>query len=194
MTRILHIDSSARIQGSVTRDLSAAIVARISGPDTEITRRDVSTGLPFITEDWVNANFTPADARTDAQRDTLSQSDALVDELIAADTIVIGAPIYNFNVPAALKAWIDLVARAGRTFNYTENGPVGLLSGKRVVVAIATGGVPVGSEADHMSTYLRHVLGFIGLTDVEVIAADGLGQAAEEKMEAARAEIGKLAA
>lgn len=194
MTRILHIDSSARIQGSVTRDLSAAIVARISGPETEITRRDVSTGLPFITEDWVNANFTPADARTDAQRDTLSQSDALVDELIAADTIVIGAPIYNFNVPAALKAWIDLVARAGRTFNYTENGPVGLLSGKRVVVAIATGGVPVGSEADHMSTYLRHVLGFIGLTDVEVIAADGLGQAAEEKIEAARAEIGKLAA
>lgn len=194
MTRILHIDSSARIQGSVTRDLSAAIVARISGPETEITRRDVSTGLPFITEDWVNANFTPADARTDAQRATLSQSDALVDELIAADTIVIGAPIYNFNVPAALKAWIDLVARAGRTFNYTENGPVGLLSGKRVVVAIATGGVPVGSEADHMSTYLRHVLGFIGLTDVEVIAADGLGQAAEEKIEAARAEIGKLAA
>lgn len=194
MTRILHIDSSARIQGSVTRDLSAAIVARISGPETEITRRDVSTGLPFITEDWVNANFTPADARTDAQRATLSQSDALVDELIAADTIVIGAPIYNFNVPAALKAWIDLVARAGRTFNYTENGPVGLLSGKRVVVAIATGGVPVGSEADHMSTYLRHVLGFIGLTDVEVIAADGLGQAAEEIIEAARAEIGKLAA
>jgi FMN-dependent NADH-azoreductase len=194
MTRILHIDSSARTQGSVTRDLSAAIVAQVSTPATEVTRRDVSTGLPFITEEWVGANFTPADARTDAQRETLSLSDTLVDELIAADTIVIGVPIYNFGVPAVLKAWIDLVARVGRTFNYTENGPVGTLSDKRVLVAVASGGTPVGSEIDHMSGYLRHVLGFIGLTNVEIVAADGLGQAADEKIEAARSEIGKLAA
>ena len=121
---ILHIDSSARIDGSVTRDLTAQIVDKIGGP---VIRRDLKDPLPQISESWVGANFTPAADRDDVQRDTLALSDTLVNELRAADTIVIGVPLYNFGIPAALKAWIDLIARAGETFKYTENGPVGLL-------------------------------------------------------------------
>lgn len=187
----LHIDSSARTEGSVTRDLTATIVTRIGG---DVIRRDLKDALPQITEDWVAANFTPADQRDDVQRDTLALSDTLVEELKAADTIVIGLPLYNFGVPAALKAWIDLVARAGLTFKYTETGPVGLLDGKRAIVAVATGGVPVGSTMDFATNYIRHVLGFIGITDVEVIAADRVVANGDAAIAAAKAEIQKLAA
>lgn len=188
---ILHIDSSARTQGSVTRDLSAQIVAQLGG---DVIRRDLTNALPQITENWVNANFTPADQRDAVQRDTLALSDTLIEELKAADTIVIGAPVYNFGVPAALKAWVDLVARAGVTFKYSETGPVGLLEGKRAVIAIATGGTPVGSDIDFASGYLRHIMGFIGIHDVEVIAADRVMANGAEAIEGAKAEIEKLAA
>ncbi|WP_299652340.1 FMN-dependent NADH-azoreductase [uncultured Tateyamaria sp.] len=188
---ILHIDSSARTQGSVTRDLSAGIVAKLGG---DVIRRDLTEALPQITETWVNANFTPADDRDAAQRDTLALSDSLVEELKAADTIVIGAPVYNFGVPSALKAWIDLVARAGVTFKYSETGPVGLLEGKRAIIAIATGGTPVGSEIDFATGYLKHIMGFIGIHDVEVIAADRVMAQGEEAIADAKANIEKLAA
>jgi len=188
---ILHIDSSARTDGSVTRDLSADIVAKLGG---KVIRRDLKEALPQITETWVNANFTPADQRDSAQRDTLALSDQLVDELKAADTIVIGAPVYNFGVPAALKAWIDLVARAGVTFKYSETGPVGLLEGKRAIIAVATGGTPVGSEIDFATGYLKHIMGFIGIHDVEVIAADRVMAHGAEAVADAKAEIAKLAA
>lgn len=168
MTKVLHIDSSARIEGSRTRALSAAHVASLSA--TEVTRRDVArTPLPFLTEDWVAANFTPEAERTEAQRASLALSDSLVAELEAADVIVIGLPVYNFGVPAALKAWIDLVARAGRTFRYTPDGPQGLLTGKRAVVAFAAGGTRFGSDIDYASRYLTHALGFLGITDVTYI-------------------------
>lgn len=189
--RILHIDSSARTQGSVTRDLTADIVAKLGG---DVIRRDLTEALPQITENWVNANFTPADDRDAAQRDTLALSDSLVEELKAADTIVIGTPVYNFGIPAALKAWVDLVARAGLTFKYSETGPVGLLEGKRAIIAIATGGTPVGSDIDFASGYLKHVMGFIGIHDVEVIAADRVMAQGEEAVKDAKAEIEKLAA
>ncbi|MEL7280485.1 MAG: NAD(P)H-dependent oxidoreductase [Pseudomonadota bacterium] len=169
---VLHIDSSARIDGSISRDLTANILGRYPGADV-ITRDIGRTPLPQITDEWVSASFTPPEDRSSAQKDVLAVSDALVDELIAADTIVIGAPMYNFSVPAALKAWIDQVARPGRTFNYTADGPVGLLHGKRVIVAMATGGVPHGSDMDFAAPYLRFVLGFLGITDVSVVAADG---------------------
>ncbi|WP_299612966.1 NAD(P)H-dependent oxidoreductase [uncultured Tateyamaria sp.] len=188
---ILHIDSSARTQGSVTRDLSAGIVAKLGG---DVIRRDLTEALPQINETWVNANFTPADDRDAAQRDTLALSDSLVEELKAADTIVIGAPVYNFGVPSALKAWIDLVARAGVTFKYSETGPVGLLEGKRAIIAIATGGTPVGSEIDFATGYLKHIMGFIGIHDVEVIAADRVMAQGEEAIADAKADIEKLAA
>ena len=193
MTRtILHVDSSARREGSVTRDLSARITSRLEA--AEVIRRDLATPLPQLSEDWVNANFTPADQRSAEQQAVLAQSDALVEELQRADTIVIGTPVYNFTVPAALKAWIDLVARAGVTFRYTEDGPIGLLEGKRAIIALASGGTPAGSEIDFATTYLRHVLGFIGITEVEVVAADAMARDADAALTKANGQIDALAA
>jgi FMN-dependent NADH-azoreductase len=169
-TNILRIDASARKAGSSSRALTDALMERLA-PDNIVTR-DLTEVLPFVTEDWVGANFTDESERTDAQRAELALSDMLVDELFAADTLLIGTPIYNFAVPAALKAWIDLIARARKTFHYTANGPEGLLSGKKAYVLIASGGTAVGSEIDFASGYLRHVLGFVGITDVTIIAAD----------------------
>ncbi|MEL6208734.1 MAG: NAD(P)H-dependent oxidoreductase, partial [Pseudomonadota bacterium] len=138
MTRtILRIDASARRTGSVTRQLTDDILARF-GP-AEVTTRDLlTTPVPQISEAWVAANFTPADRRSADQVATLAVSDTLVGELQAADTIVIGLPIYNFGVPAALKAWIDQVARAGVTFQYSAEGPVGLLTERDVVRLVAS--------------------------------------------------------
>ena len=194
MTRsILRIDASARRDGSVSRDLADRIVARF-GDGVTVTTRDLATGLPLIDEAWIGANFTPADQRTEAQRAALALSDQLVAELQAADTLVIGLPIYNFGVPAALKAWVDLVARAGVTFRYTEAGPQGLLTGKRAVLVVASGGTRVGSPIDFATPWLRHVLGFMGITDVTVIAADALMTAPEAAQAQADAQIAALAA
>ena len=187
----LHIDSSARLQGSVTRDLSARIVARFGGP---VIRRDLAQALPQITEDWVIANFTPAEQRNTVQADTLALSDALIAELKQADTIVIGVPLYNFGIPAALKAWIDLVARAGVTFKYSETGPVGLLSGKRAILAVASGGTEVGSDIDFATGYLRHVLGFIGIHDVQIVAAERVMAQGADAISAAQEQIERLVA
>ncbi len=189
---VLHIDSSARSENSVTRSLSAEITARLS-PD-HVIRRDLAAPLPLLDEAWVGANFTPADQRSDAQKALLAQSDALISELKQADTIVIGTPIYNFSVPSTLKAWIDLVARVGVTFRYTETGPIGLLEGKRAIIAVASGGTQAGSDIDFATTYLRHVLGFIGITDVELVAADQLSMDAEGSMARAKSAIEGLAA
>ncbi|MEO0655208.1 MAG: NAD(P)H-dependent oxidoreductase [Pseudomonadota bacterium] len=188
---LLRIDASARRSGSVSRQLTDDIVARF-GAANVITRDLLDTPVPQIDEDWVNANFTPTDARTDAQKETLAFSDTLVGELQAADTIVIGLPIYNFGVPAALKAWVDQVARAGMTFRYSETGPVGLLEGKRAIVIIASGGTEVGSEIDFATGYLRHVLSFIGITDVEIVTADRLMIDAEGTMKAANDQVAAL--
>ncbi len=169
-SNILRVDASARKAGSSSRALTDALIARLA-PD-EIVTRDLTEVLPFVTEDWVGANFTDESERTDAQKAELALSDSLVDELVAADTLVIGTPIYNFAVPAALKAWIDLIARARKTFHYTANGPEGLLTDKKAYVLIASGGTEVGSDIDFASGYLRHILAFVGITDVTVIAAD----------------------
>ncbi|WP_425037805.1 FMN-dependent NADH-azoreductase [Primorskyibacter sp. S187A] len=190
---LLKIDASARMQGSVTRQMTMDIVEQLQ-PANTLNRDLAEAPLPQLSETWVTANFTPSDARTQAQRDVLALSDALIEELTQAETIVIGLPIYNFGVPTALKAWIDLVARAGVTFRYSENGPVGLLEGKRAIIAVASGGTPVDSQIDFATPYLRHALGFIGITDVTVIAADALGQGAEEKQAAAQEAIAALAA
>ncbi|WP_298821408.1 NAD(P)H-dependent oxidoreductase [uncultured Roseibium sp.] len=173
---ILHIDASARVEGSVTRELTEVLVKNMleKFKDAKVLRRDVSQGLPFLEAAWVEANFTDEALRTSEQRMRLALSDTLVNELKLSDTIVIGSPIYNFSIPAALKAWIDLVARARETFRYTDNGPVGLLEGKKAIVVVASGGTKVGSEIDFASNYLKHVLGFLGIIDVEVVAADQL--------------------
>ena len=173
--QILRIDSSARRDGSETRALSDALIGRIEATaNTTMTRRDLAVDAPsLVNEAWVGANFTDPDARSDAQVAELAASDALVAELEAADVIVIGAPIYNFSIPAVLKAWIDMVARARVTFRHTENGPEGLLKNKQVYVMIAhgPGGTTIGSAKDFATPYLRHLLGFIGIHDVEFISA-----------------------
>lgn len=187
---ILRLDASVRRSNSVSRDLTDQIVGRF--PDAEITVHDLAGGLPLIDEAWVGANFTAPDERSDAQKEALSLSDALIAELKAADTLVIGLPIYNFGVPANLKAWIDLVARAGVTFRYTENGPEGLLSGKRAIIAFASGGTETGSSIDFASGYLRHILSFIGITDVEFVSADRMAVDAETAMKKAKEQIAAL--
>ncbi len=192
---LLHLNASARIEGSVSRDLAQQLVDRLARPDTEIVSRDIGTEvLPLLTEDWVGANFTPDEARTDTQKDVLALSDTLIAEIEAADTLVLGVPVYNFGVPAAFKAWIDLVARARKTFKYTETGSVGLLDGKKAFVVITSGGTASGSEIDFATPYVKHVLGFLGIHDVTVIAADQLMASDTDKIGAASAKIAALAA
>ncbi|MHA7858684.1 MAG: FMN-dependent NADH-azoreductase [Henriciella sp.] len=192
---ILHIDASARQAGSVSRELSQHLVDALSDAETQVTKREIGlTPLPLISETWVGANFTPEENRSDSQKQALELSDTLIDELEAADTLVLGVPIYNFGVPAAFKAWVDLIARARKTFKYTESGPVGLLEGKKAYVVIASGGTQSGSEIDFATPYVRHVLGFVGIHDVTIIAADQLMSTGDEKLNTARAQIAAVAA
>jgi FMN-dependent NADH-azoreductase len=172
--RVLRVDASARIEGSVTRQLADQLIDGLAArvDDLAVTRRDVAQGLPFVDTDWVAANLTDPDARSTEQREKLAGSDTLVAELKNADVWVIATPIYNFGVPASLKAWVDQIARARLTFRYTEQGPQGLLEGKKVYILTATGGTEVGSAIDFATPWLKFVLGFLGVTDVEVIAAD----------------------
>ncbi len=191
---VLEVQASARGEGSISRDLTADLIAALEARhgDLNVTRRDLAKGLPFIDEAWVAANFTPDEDRTSTHRQILSRSDDLVAELQAADVIVIGAPMYNFSVPAVLKAWIDMIARARLTFEYTENGPRGLLEGKKAYVVVPSGGVPVGSPADFATPYLRHALKFVGITDVEFIGAQGADRGNDEALDSARARIAEL--
>ncbi len=178
---ILLVNSSSRVEGSVTRAISAQLVDQlVHQHGISVVQRDLTEGMSFIDEQWVGANFTDPDARTDAEKAALTFSDSLIDELEQASHIVIAAPIYNFGVPAVLKAWVDQVARARVTFRYTENGPEGLLKGKKAYLVVASGGVPLGSEVDFASSYLRHVLGFLGIDDVTLVNANELNRAANE--------------
>ena len=173
--RILRVDASMRREGSTSRQLTDYLIAKLAEEGAgEVTVRDLADGAPFVDESWIGANFTPADDRSDQQKTVLKQSDALIAEIMAADILVIGSPIYNFGLPAALKAWIDQVCRAGVTFRYTPDGPKGLLEGKRAYVLMASGGTQVGSDIDFASRHSRHVLGFIGVEEVTLIAADKL--------------------
>jgi FMN-dependent NADH-azoreductase len=174
----------------LSNELIEALEAREGS--VEVARRDLSEGIAHVDEPWIAANFTPEEERTRDQREALSASDALVEELQAADVIVIGSPIYNFGVPAALKAWIDMIARARKTFRYTSDGPEGLLKDKKVYLVIASGGVPVDSDVDFATPYLRYILNFVGLSDVDVIAADQLISRADESIDAARVRIAEL--
>lgn len=192
--KILEIQASARGAGSISRDLTADLIAALEDRHgkADLTQRDLAPGLPFIDEAWVGANFTPDEERTSTHRQILSRSDDLVAELQAADVVVIGAPLYNFSIPAVLKAWIDMIARANLTFHYTENGPVGLLQDKKVYVVVPSGGVPVGSPMDFATPYLRHALGFVGITDIEFIGAQGADRGNDEALDDARARIAEL--
>lgn len=190
---ILSINSSARGAASSTRTLSNEVILAIS-PTATIIERDVAAGIPFVDEDWVSANFTADEDRTEDHRQKLAYSDSLVQELQDADTIVIGLPIYNFGIPASLKAWVDMIARARLTFKYTASGPEGLLTGKRAFLVVASGGTPIGSDIDFATSYMRQALKFVGITDVTIIDAAESGKGAEQSLSRAREQITRLAA
>lgn len=193
MTKVLHIDSSAAKTASNSRILSAKLVKKIN-PEA-VTYRDISGGLPIVDEAFINASYAVPEDRTEAQVERLSLSNGLINELRAHDVIVLGVPMYNFNVPASVKLYQDLIARVGETFSYTDSGPKGLLKDKKIYFALTSGGVPlnVGASMDHMSTSLATFFNFIGIEDQEFIVADGLASNAEASLKKAQTDIDNLA-
>ncbi len=192
---ILEVSSSGRFGDSATRRLQADTLAALADryTDVHIVRRDLANGVPFVNNEWIDANFTPAEKRSDLQRQALSTSDHLIAELKAADVIVIGVPIYNFSIPAVLKAWLDQVARARVTFRYSDKGPVGLLTDKKAILVLASGGVGIDSATDFATPYLRHVLKFIGITDVEIVAADRMNSDPQAALQRAQQMLTNIA-
>lgn len=179
--RILHLDSSILGQQSVSRELSAAVVERYRGrhPDAEVTYRDLAAApLPHLSGAAFLAARTQQVPDDPAVRAEVALGNAVLDEFLAADVIVLGVAFYNFGVASQLKAWIDRIAVAGKTFRYTAHGPEGLAGGKRVVLTVARGGFyGAGAPAasfEHAASYLRSVFTFAGITDIEVIYADGV--------------------
>lgn len=190
---ILQIDSSGAIHNARSRQLTDRLVKRLLSLNTHahLIHRDLAMPpfIPFVDEQWILSNNTPQESRSPEDLAVLALSDSLVAELQSADIIVIGTPIYNFSIPAALKAWIDMVCRARLTFQYSDSGAVGLLKNKKAYVIITSGGTEVGSPEDFASNYLRCVLGFMGITDVEYIAADHLMLNGEKKIIQAESRI-----
>lgn len=202
MSKLLVIESSANLAGSVSRDLTRAFLARYKAahPDAAIVERDlVAEPMPHLGVDFLGGLFAPVELHSPEQKEALALSEKLVAEIEAADAILIAAPMYNFTIPTTLKAWFDHIIRAGRTFRYTETGPQGLVTGKKVYLLLASGGVY--SEGpykpyDFQEPYLHGVLGFIGLTDVTVVRAEGIALGAEAAAKAsadAKARIATLA-
>lgn len=197
---ILQINASARSAGANSTLLANSIVARLRLAHSEVTVavRDLATDPhPVLDEPALGALFTPVDQRSPEQAARVALDDALIAQVQAADVIVLGVPMYNLGVPVQLKNWIDAIARAGVTFRYTAEGPEGLLKGKRVYVGLARGGRYRGTEADTQVPYLRMVLGFLGMTDVQFIYAEGLNmgpEAVREGFAQAEADIAALQA
>jgi FMN-dependent NADH-azoreductase len=180
MATLLHIDSSPLGDASISRHLTKEFVQnwKAANPNGKVIARDLtSTTLKPVTAEWVGSAYTPEEARTLAQRELLAASDALVAELLAADEYVFGVPMHNFGIPSVLKLWIDLIARAGKTFSYANGTPEGLLKGKRVTFLVASGGNYDPSTAmasfNFVEPYLRTVFGFLGVTDTRFINAGG---------------------
>ncbi len=194
MKKILHIDASGRHTESASRQLSAQIVKKFSSDDAQVTYRDVSQGLPFLDDVMIGSYFTPEEDRNEQQKLAIVKSDQIVQELLENDAIVIGVPIYNFAMPASLKAWADLAARAKVTFKYTENGPVGLLENKKAYVVVTSGGVAIDSPADFLSPWIRQFLGFLGISDVTIIDASSINMKGDAAIEGAKTQIQQLIA
>ena len=203
--KLLHIDSSALGANSVSRQLTQQVVDQwvATHPGTDIEYLDLAKHAPsHLSADSLGFRMGPnADGQTEVQRHENQVSEKLVSQFLAADVIVVGAPMYNFSIPSQLKAWIDRVAQVGRTFKYTETGPQGLAGGKTVIVASSRGGVystnPALAGLDHQESYLRTVFGFFGITDVRFVRAEGvaMGDAAKAKaLDAAVVTIESLTA
>lgn len=166
MSRILILNSSVRQTDSVSALASATVAASLLEKDPLAcvqTRELGSEKLPYVDNAWVTANLTPENARSASDRDILAKSDELIGQLKWADVIIFGCPMYNFTIPATLKTYLDLVCRRGHTFDYTKDGPVGLLKGKTAYICLATGGVDPLSPADHVTPYLKHICKFLGI-------------------------------
>lgn len=195
MSNVLIIESSVRHEGSVSRQLTAEFVAqwRAANPQDQITIRDLAREpVPHLDADLLGGWMKPAEAQSEAEKAALARSNQLTEELLAADVLVLAAPMYNFTIPSTLKSWLDHVLRAGVTFQYTAEGPKGLLEGKRAYVLTARGGVYAGTPIDQQEPYLRQALSFIGITDVSFIHAEGLnmgGDAAERGLTKARSQL-----
>lgn len=201
--KLLHVDSSILGPGSVSRHLSASIVAQQQAlhPGIEIVRRDLATNpVDHLSGLHLAAAQGAVPEAEPLQRD-LASGQAALEEFLDADVVVVGAPMYNFGIPSQLKAWIDRLAVAGRTFRYGANGPEGLAGGKTVIIASSRGGF-YGADTqaaflDHQETYLRGVFGFFGITDISFIRAEGVAMGEPQRQQAidsAEAEIRKLAA
>ena len=179
---ILQINSSARSTGSESTRLADAIVAKVraANPGATVSRRDLAAEPhPPIDEPTLQALFTPADQRTEAQAARVALDDALIAQALAADVIVIGAPTYNFGITTQLKGWFDAIARAGVTFQYGATGPIGLLTGKKVYVALSRGGLHRDGPTDTQLAHVKMFLSFLGMTDVQYVFAEGLGMGPE---------------
>lgn len=182
--KILQINSSARVEGANSTRLANTVTARLQakhpGATVTVTVRDLAvTPHPVLDAAALGALFTPADQRTPEQAARVAMDDALIAEVQAHDAIVLGVPMYNFGVPVQLKTWLDAIARAGVTFRYTANGPEGLIQGKKVYVAFARGGIYRDTPADSQTPYIQTILGFLGMTDVKYIHAEGLAMGPE---------------
>jgi FMN-dependent NADH-azoreductase len=195
--KILHLDSSPTGASSVSREVSKATVAHLAArhPSAEVTYRDLTTApIGHLGPDLLNA-LRPGDAFILGPQfaGELELTEELIAEFLVADVVVIGAPMINFSVPTQLKAWIDRVAQPGRTFKYTETGPIGLAAGKKVILVSSRGGMyagtPMEQTLDHQEAYMRAVMGFFGISDVEVIRAEGVAYGPDAR---ARAVSGAL--
>src|SRR5271165_6502702 len=202
MNTLLIVNSSPR-SNSISRKLTRQFAKdwKTRNPNGQIVERDLSDGtVPYLSESWIEAAYTPEAQRTAAQRELLALSDILIDEILAADVILLGVPMHNYSVPATFKAWIDQIARAGKTFSYSDQGPKGLIpSNKKVVAILSRGGVYAGEgpqgALDFQVSYLRQILGLIGLSDVTFVHADrqGMGsQAAQLATEKAVQQVATL--
>lgn len=197
MSRMLVIESSARQEGSVSRQLTRRLVdawhAR-HATDTVVWRDLAAQPVPHLDADLLQAWMQPADQLSTPQQQALQRSDRLIEELLAADVLVIAAPMYNFMIPSTLKAWFDHVLRAGVTFRYGANGPEGLLRGKRAVVLTARGGIYAGGPQDLQEPYLRQLLAFIGIHQVDFVHAEGQSLGQPLQQEGLDKALGQLAA
>lgn len=198
--KLLHLDSSILGDNSVSRQLSAALVeaVRQRHPGVSVTHRDLALQpIAHLSGEILGAAFTPEADWNETQRTERALTDTLINEFLEADVVVIAAPMYNFSIPSQLKSWIDRIAAAGRTFQYTENGPVGMAGGKKVLVASSRGGVystDQGRAMDFQEDYLRTVMGFVGISDFEVVRAEAVNMGDDKRATAIHAAREAIAA
>jgi len=190
--KILKINSSIQTEKSVGRKLVDQLISKFTNNECKVIERDLAKGLPLLTQDMVNAFYTPEDKHTNYQKEQVVTSNLLIKEIEDSEIIIMGIPIYNFNIPASVKAYFDLIARVGVTFKYTNEGPVGLFENKKVYVIVTSGGTPFMGDGDFASSYIKHFLGFIGITDVNFISADQLVANSEVQIENAEKQIAEL--